>query len=231
MKRALFIVDVQNDFCPGGSLAVPFGDKIIPIINNLKTKFDIVIASRDWHPVNHKSFTTENPDKNVLDVVKVNDKDMIVWPPHCVQDTKGAEFHPELDMTGVQVFTKGDDIYDHPFSGYCGINQNVGTVESYFKSIGVDEVYVVGLAGDYCVKATALDCSISFKTYFIVDATRFIGDMSQTIDDLIKCGVMVINSNDIDFFVDENQWYEKKEPKERKYEKKRDNSGDLLWID
>lgn len=210
MKRVLFLVDLQNDFCPGGSLPVPFGDKIFPIINNMMDKFDIVVASRDWHPINHKSFTTENPGKNVLDIVKVNGKDMIVWPPHCVQNTDGGKFHSDLKFDGM-VFTKGTDINEHPFSGFCGVNGDGVSVEKYFKDNDIEEVYVVGLAGDYCVKETAMDCSVFFKTYFIMDATRFIGDITPTIEDLIKNGVSVINSNDLDFFISNKTFYTTKE--------------------
>jgi nicotinamidase/pyrazinamidase len=209
MKRALFIVDPQLDFMPGGSLAVPFGDRIIPIINNLIPKFDLVIASRDWHPADHKSFTTENPGKEVYDVVKIEGKDMVIWPPHCVQNTEGAKFHPNLYFDG-HVFTKGDKITEHPFSGFSGINEDGVSVETYLKGNEIDEVYVVGLAGDYCVKETALDCSVFFKTYFIVDATRFIGEMNPTIEILAKEGVMIINSNDIDIFLSDKKLYERK---------------------
>lgn len=210
-KRALFIVDVQNDFCPGGSLSVPFGDKVVPIINDLIKKFDIIIASGDYHPSNHKSFTTENPGKNMLDIVKVNGKDMIVWPSHCVQGTTGCEFHPDLNLKDVPVFYKGDNPFEHPFSGFVGVNSDGISVEKYLKDKEVDEVYVVGLAGDYCVKETALDCSVFFKTYFIVDATRFIGDMEKTLNELVKNGVMVINSNDINIFLNDNEYHTKKD--------------------
>lgn len=206
-KRALFIVDPQLDFMSDGNLAVPFGEKIVPIINDLISKFEIVVVSGDYHPYNHKSFTTENPGKNVLDVVKVNGKDMIVWPPHCVQGTKGCEFHPDLNLKNVPVFYKGDDPFEHPFSGFIAKNPDLGSIEKYFKDLGVEEVYVVGLAGDYCVKETALDCSVFFKTYFIVDATRFIGDMKSTLQELIKDDVIVINSKDVNIFLSEDNFY------------------------
>jgi nicotinamidase/pyrazinamidase len=210
MKRALFIVDVQNDFCPGGSLAVPFGDKIVPLINKIKDKFDVVIASIDWHPVNHKSFTTQNPGKNVLDTVNVNNKNMIIWHPHCVQGSDGAKFHPDLQVGGILVFMKGSNPNEHPFSGFVGINEDGVSVEKYLKDNEVEEVYVVGLAGDYCVKETALDCSVFFKTFFIVDLTRFIGEMNPTIEDLVKNGVMIINSNDLDIFLSDEKYYHEK---------------------
>lgn len=201
MKRALFIVDIQNDFCPGGSLAVPFGDKIISDINKIKSKFDIVIASGDAHPSDHKSFITEHPGTNVLDVVKVNGKDMILWPSHCVPGTKGFEFHPDLNLENVSIFYKGDNPNEHPFSGFVAINPELGSVEDYLKSQEIDEVYVVGLAGDYCAKETALDCSVFFKTYFIVDLTKFIGEMNPNLEQLVKDDVMIINSEDIDIFL------------------------------
>jgi nicotinamidase/pyrazinamidase len=199
MKKALFIVDPQLDFMPGGSLAVPFGDKIIPLINSLMSKFEIIIISRDWHPANHKSFTTNNKGTKIFDKIKVKGKEMIIWPPHCVQDTDGAKFHPDLKIEGLPVFTKGDDMNEHPFSGFSGTMDGI-TVEKYLKDKGVDEVFVVGLAGDYCVKETALDCSVFFKTYFIVDATKFIGEMTPTLEELVKNDVMVMNSSDFEVF-------------------------------
>ncbi len=207
MKRALFIVDPQLDFMPGGSLAVPFGDKIVPIINKFSDRFNMVIVSRDWHPEDHKSFTSNNPGTNVLDVVKVDGKDMIIWPPHCVQFTDGAKFHPDLQLYGAPIFTKGENKSEHPFSGFVGVNDDGVSVEKYLKDAGVDEVYVVGLAGDYCVKDTALDCSVFFKTYFVVDANRFIGDMTPTVEDLAKNGVMIINSNDLDIFLSDDKFH------------------------
>ena len=209
MKRSLFLVDIQLDFCPGGSLAVPFGDKIVPIVNKLidSKKFDIIIVSRDWHPADHKSFTSENPGKNVLDVVQVNGKDMIVWPPHCVQNTDGAKFHPDLKLDNVMVFTKGTNPVEHPFSGFGAVNDDGLTVQQYFDKEGVGEVYVVGLAGDFCAKDSALDSSVFYKTFFIVDATRFIGEMTPTLEALAKDGVMIINSNDIDIFMSDDKFH------------------------
>lgn len=198
-KRALFIIDVQNDFCPGGSLAVPFGDKIVPIINSLISRFEIVIISRDWHPVDHKSFTTNNDGTKIFDKIKVNGKPMTIWPPHCIQDTDGAKFHPDLKIEGFPIFTKGDNVNEHPSSGFSGTMDGI-TVEKYLKDKDVSEVFVVGLAGDYSVKETALDCSVFFKTYFIVDATKFIGDMNPTLEELVKNDIMVMNSSDFEVF-------------------------------
>ena len=199
-KSALFLVGLQLDFMPGGSLPVPFGDRIVQIINGLIDKFDIVIASRDWHPADHMSFTTNNPGTKVLDEIKIDGKNMIIWPPHCVQNTDGAKFHKDLKMSNVLVFTKGDYKKEHSFSGFYGKRKGI-SVEEYLKYKGVEEVYVVGLAGDYCVKETSLDCSVFFKTYFIIDAIRFIGSPNKTLEELVKNNVMIINSKDINIFL------------------------------
>lgn len=209
MKRALFLVDLQLDFMPGGNLPVPFGDKIVSIINSLIGKFDTVIASRDWHPIDHMSFTTNNPGTKILDKIKVDGEDMIIWPPHCIQNTEGASFHKDLKMDNIPIFTKGDYKKEHPFSGFYGICDDI-SVEKYLKSKKIEEVYVVGLAGDYCVKETALDCSVFFKTYFIIDAVKFIGDPNDTVNELVKNDIMIINSNDIDIFLNEKTCHENK---------------------
>ena len=212
MKRALFIVDPQLDFCPGGSLAVPFGDQIFSVINSIIDKFDVVIASRDWHPLDHKCFDINNPGTKIFDVINVDGKDMTIWPVHCVQNDPMAEFHSSLKDKNITVFTKGDNPMEHPFSGFVGYNAELGiNVKEYLKNLDIDEVYVVGLAGDYCVKETALDCSVFFKTYFIVDATRFIGEMNPTIEDLVKNGVMITNSSDLEYFLSDNNYHNKKE--------------------
>lgn len=208
MKTALFIVDPQLDFMPGGSLEVAFGDKIVPIINLIIDKFDIVIASRDWHPENHQSFTTQHDGTKMLDVVQIDGNDMVIWPPHCVQNTKGAKFHPELKFNG-ELFTKGDNPNEHPFSGYMGVNSNGKTVEQFLKENDVQQVYVVGLAGDYCVKDSALDCSKKFETFLIIDATRFINTPDETIKILIENGVSIINSKDLIFKLTKEKHYEK----------------------
>lgn len=206
MKTALFIVDPQLDFMPNGSLEVPFGDRIIPIINSIIDKFDVVIASRDWHPENHQSFNTQHEGTKILDIVHIDGKDMIIWPPHCVQNTNGAKFHPDLKFKG-ELFTKGDNPNEHPFSGYMGLNSKGETVEQYLRKNDVKEVYVVGLAGDYCVKETALDCSKNFKTYFILDATKFISTPDETIKMLIEKGVTIINSKDLIFTLSNDKIY------------------------
>src|SRR5277367_3833051 len=130
--KALLIVDVQNDFCPGGTLAVPEGDKVVPVINQLMDQFPIVVASKDWHP------------KDTVHFQK--------WPPHCVQGTKGAEFHPGLDASKVQkIFLKGNHNKDDGYSAFEATNDNLA---AFLKKKEVTDLYIVGLATDYCVKAT-----------------------------------------------------------------------------
>lgn len=197
MKTALFIVNPQMDFMPKGSLEVTFGDKIIPVINSFIDKFDIVIASRDWYPENHLSFITQHEGTKILDVVQVEGKNIIIQPPHCIQNTEGAKFHPDLNFNG-ELFTKGDNPYEQT-SGYVGINSDGKTVEQYLKENEVECVYVVGLAGDYSVKDSAVDCSNNFKTYLIIDAIKFIGSPDDTIKLLMEKGVSIINSNDLTF--------------------------------
>ena len=157
--RALIIVDVQNDFLPGGALAVPEGDQIINVINALEKECDIVIASKDWHPKDHVSFQT--------------------WPQHCVQGTEGANFPKGLHTEKIeQTFLKGEDIEEDSFSAFR-------EMEPYLKEKKVKELWIVGLALDYCVKATALDAAeCGWKTTVILDACRAIKDPTPTIKDM-----------------------------------------------
>src|SRR5579859_2188035 len=133
--KALLIVDVQNDFCPGGTLAVPEGDKVVPVINRLEDAFPLVVASKDWHP------------KDTVHFQK--------WPPHCIQNSRGAEFHPGLETAKIQeTFLKGTYNRD---DGYSAFEATSNDLEKYLREKGVMELYVTGIATDYCVKASALD--------------------------------------------------------------------------
>jgi len=147
--KGLLIVDVQNDFCPGGALAVPAGDKVVPVINTLLNRFDVVVASKDWHPKRTRHFEK--------------------WPVHCVHNTAGAEFHPGLKSEKIeQVFLKGRGEEDDGYSAYEATNLDL---EQYLREKGVDELYVTGLATDYCVKASTLDgLRRGFIVYVVKDA-------------------------------------------------------------
>ena len=185
--KALVLVDIQNDFCPGGALAVPEGDAVVPVANKLAEKFDLVVATQDWHPPDHSSFV-ENGG---------------IWPPHCVQGSRGAEFVPGLDTGKVQrVFQKGVEQAVDSYSGfYDNDHQRATGLGDYLKEQGVDEVYVCGLATDYCVKFTALDArQLGLKTYLIEDASRGVdvqpGDSQRAVEEMRAAGVEVIQSED-----------------------------------
>jgi nicotinamidase/pyrazinamidase len=178
--KALLIVDVQNDFCPGGSLAVPEGDKVVNVINSLMEKFKIVIASKDWHPEKTVHFEK--------------------WPVHCVQNTKGAEFHPNLNTVGIQnIFLKGTGNKDDGYSAFEATNENL---EEFLKSHGITELYVTGLATDYCVKASALDSSkLGIKTIVVEDAIKGVevnpGDVAKALTEMKNQNIEFIQSKEI----------------------------------
>lgn len=170
--KALIIVDVQNDFLPGGALAVPHGDEVIEPINRLAAVFPIVVATQDWHPANHVSFAANHPGKQPGDVVVIHGIEQQLWPVHCVQGTHGAELHPNLQLpTGARVFYKGDDPSTDCYSGFSDSLGRSKDPDPWLRRQGVSEVYIVGLATDYCVKYTALDAAkLGYTTYVIPEA-------------------------------------------------------------
>ncbi len=178
--KALLVVDVQNDFCPGGSLAVPGGDNVVPVINRLMGRFPLVVASKDWHP--HKTVHFRK------------------WPVHCVHNSRGAEFHPGLHDVGIQqVFLKGTGDRDDGYSAYEATNLSL---ERYLKERQVDELYVVGLATDYCVRASALDSvKYGFKTFVVTDAVAAVnvqpGDGENALREMKQQGVVLVDSTSI----------------------------------
>ena len=197
-KRALVLVDIQNDFCPGGALAVGGGDAIIPLVNQIQPGYDLVVATQDWHPAGHKSFATNNPGKQVGELCDLNGRPQVMWPDHCVQDTPGAEFHPKLDMSRVaKVFRKGMDPEVDSYSGCFDNDRKTSSgMIDWLGEQGVEVVDVVGLALDYCVKATALDLrDAGFDTTVIEDATRAVNlqpeDGKRAVDELVSAGVRV----------------------------------------
>src|SRR5690348_16174351 len=165
--NALVLVDIQNDFVPGGTLAVPEGDRIVPICDRLQDCFDLVVATQDWHPRDHGSFAANHPGRKVGDVIDLNGLRQILWPVHCVQNTPGAAFVPGLDTQRVQrIFQKGTDPAIDSYSGFFDNGHRKATgLGEYLKERAVSDVYVAGLATDYCVKFTALDATqLGFKT-------------------------------------------------------------------
>jgi nicotinamidase/pyrazinamidase len=195
---ALIIVDVQNDFVPGGALAVPEGDAVVPVCNRLAKAFDLVIATQDWHPANHGSFAASHPGRKIGDVIDLNGLSQMLWPVHCVQDTRGAEFVAGLDTSRFdRVFRKGTDPAIDSYSGFFDNGHRKATgLGEYLKQKGVTDVYVAGLATDYCVKFTALDAqSLGFKTSLIQDACRGVnvraGDDQAASAEMRQAGIHV----------------------------------------
>lgn len=202
--RALILVDIQNDFLPGGALEVPGGDKIIPLINHLQPFFQLVIATQDWHPANHGSFAANHPGKAAGDLIDLNGLAQVLWPVHCVQETEGAAFSNELDPSRIRkVFVKGTDTGIDSYSGFFDNGHRKATgLEDYLRDQQVEEVFVVGLAADYCVKFTALDSRASgFKTYVVTDATRGVNlsanDTREAFSQLEAEGVHLISSAEV----------------------------------
>jgi len=203
--NALILVDIQNDFLPGGALAVPDGDKIVPVANALMAKFDLVVATQDWHPSNHGSFASQYPGRSVGDVVELNGLDQILWPDHCVQNTPGAQFADGLDLNAInRVFDKGTDTGVDSYSGlFDNGRRNATGLGEYLKGRGVTQIAVCGLATDYCVKFTVLDAvELGFETTLVEDACRGVdlkaGDMVNAIEEMKAAGVKVVSSADID---------------------------------
>lgn len=175
--KALIIVDIQNDFIPGGSLAVTDGDKIISRINELQKKFDLVVATQDWHPSNHKSFASQHDGKNPFDVIDLNGLQQTLWPDHCIQSTKGAEFHKDLNTNKIEaIFRKGTNPEIDSYSGFFDNGRKKATgLHGYLQERKVTSVFVCGLAADFCVYYTALDAlSLGYETTILDESTKAI---------------------------------------------------------
>jgi nicotinamidase/pyrazinamidase len=202
--RAIVLVDIQNDFLPDGALAVPNGDEIIPIVNRLQGQFDVVVMTQDWHPSNHGSFATNHPGLRPYDVVDLHGLQQVLWPTHCVQGSPGAEFSIHLDISHVdRIFQKGSDPTVDSYSGFFDNGRRKATgLGDYLKEKGITEVYVCGLATDYCVKYTALDSiSLGFKTFLIEDASRGVNiypnDVKNAVAEMKMAGVGILQSKEI----------------------------------
>jgi nicotinamidase/pyrazinamidase len=173
--KALLIVDIQNDFLPNGALAVPEGDQIIPVVNSIIEKFPLVVATQDWHPANHGSFASTHPGKQPFDMGELSGMPQVLWPDHCVQGSEGAAFSNKLNTNALEaIIRKGTDAAIDSYSGFFDNGKLKSTgLADYMKGRGVDEVYIVGLAADYCVGFTALDAiEAGFKVFVVEDATR-----------------------------------------------------------
>jgi nicotinamidase/pyrazinamidase len=157
--KAFIVVDVQNDFCPGGSLAVAGGDEVVAVINAHRKDFALTVFTQDWHPPGHRSFASSNPGSQPFQVVRQGGADQVLWPDHCVQGSRGAEFHPALERhAGDPVFRKGEDPGIDSYSAFLDNDRKRETgLRQFLQQKGVSEVFVAGLATDVCVKYTVLD--------------------------------------------------------------------------
>ncbi len=203
-KAALLVVDVQNDFCPGGRLGVKEGDVVVPVINRIVKKFFKVIATVDWHPKDHVSFASNHPGMEVFDIVDVNGVDQVLWPDHCVQGTEGADFCPGLEDKYFDIILrKGSDPLLDSYSAFYENDRKTPTgLEYYLKNFGVSETYICGLATDYCVFYSAIDSvKTGFNTKLIIDATCGVdvpqGNVKKAVDDMKLAGVSIVGSQDL----------------------------------
>ena len=205
MPRALILVDIQNDFMPGGALAVPEGDAVVPVANALMPHFDIVVASQDWHPLDHGSFASNHVGREPGELGELAGLPQVMWPDHCVQETAGAEFVEELDFGrapgGVEVFQKGTDPSIDSYSAFFDNGHRKATgLGEWLKERAVDEVVILGVATDYCVKYTALDAAqLGFEVTLVEDGCRAVNltptDGAAAIEEMREAGVRVISSD------------------------------------
>ena len=202
--RALIVVDLQNDFMPGGALAVAEGDAVVAVANRLMPHFDRVIATQDWHPAEHGSFAVHQPGKRPGEVIDLDGLQQVLWPIHCVQGSRGAAFHEALDVGRLsRVFTKGENPRVDSYSGFFDNGRREATgLGEYLREEGVDEVFVLGLATDYCVKFTALDAlSLGFRTTLIADGCRAVNlrpeDGAAAIAEMAAAGIELVTSTQL----------------------------------
>jgi nicotinamidase/pyrazinamidase len=202
--RALILVDLQNDFCEGGALAVPGGGAVVPIANQLAPHFACVVATRDSHPSDHQSFAAQHANKQPYDVIELHGLPQVLWPVHCVTGSDGWQFHAGLDRTHVStVIAKGTDREIDSYSGFFDNGQRKATgLEAYLRERAVLEVYVLGLALDYCVKATALDAQrLGFRTHVVEDGCRAVNvakdDGAKASAELRSAGITLCQSRDV----------------------------------
>jgi nicotinamidase/pyrazinamidase len=202
--KTLLLIDVQNDFLPGGALPVPEGDALVPLINALLPRFEFVVATQDWHPREHGSFAANHTGKLPGEIVELAGLSQILWPVHCVQNTGGACFAPGLETRPLErIFQKGTDSDIDSYSGFFdnGHRKATGLAE-YLRERGVTDLWLAGLATDYCVKFTALDAvAEGFRATVLEDACRGVnlesGDVSRALDEMRVAGVRVIHSGNL----------------------------------
>ena len=199
---ALILVDIQNDFLPGGALAVPEGDRIIPVVNGLLARFELVVATQDWHPPDHGSFAASHPGRRPFEQIELEGLPQTLWPVHCVQQTGGALFAPTLITRRIaRVFPKGTERGIDSYSGFFDNGHRRATgLGAWLREQGVNRTVVAGLATDYCVKFTALDAvKEGFAVTLVEDACRGVNlqptDVATALSELRAAGVAIVSSD------------------------------------
>jgi nicotinamidase/pyrazinamidase len=202
--KALIIVDLQNDFLPGGALPVPQGDQVIPLANELPRRFELVLATQDWHPPDHGSFAANHPGKKPGDHVILDGIEQILWPVHCVQNTHGAEFASAFDKSRIaHVFHKGIERNIDSYSTFFDNAHRRHTgLAHYLRKRSIKDIYLMGLALDYCVKYSALDArQLGLNTRVILDGCRGIdlkpGDIDRALEEMKQAGAIILKSGDL----------------------------------
>jgi nicotinamidase/pyrazinamidase len=201
----LLVVDVQVDFCPGGRLPVPDGDTVVPVVNRLAPAFDRVVATQDWHPPGHVSFASAHPGKRPFDVVRTKDGEQILWPDHCVPGTPGAEFHPDLLTAAFDLIVRKGRRPDlDSYSAFFENDRRTPTgLQFYLEGLGVNEVWLAGLALDVCVFYSAMDAiRLGFRTTIVADACRGIdsppGSLSSRLEEMGRKGVRFVEASELE---------------------------------
>ena len=196
--KALILIDIQNDFLPGGSLAVPGGDEVVPVANELMAGYELLVATQDWHPADHLSFASQHPGHSAGEHIDLDGLQQILWPDHCVQHQPGAEFAPGLDADRIDhVIQKGTDRNVDSYSGFFDNARRKATgLDDLLRERGVDEVDMVGLATDVCVLYSALDAAdLGFKTTVITSGCRPVelspGDGGRALERMASAGVQL----------------------------------------
>ena len=200
---ALLMIDIQNDFCPGGALAVADGDAVVPVVNGLQERFSVKVATQDWHPADHSSFAANHPGHDPFTLIDMPYGPQVLWPVHCVQGSPGAEFHSGLGMTSVHlIIRKG---FRAPIDSYSAFFENDKTTQTglagYLRERGVGHVVLTGLATDFCVYYSAIDAvSQGFGATLLTDACRAIdldGSLAAAMADMQAKGVRITTSGEI----------------------------------
>lgn len=202
-RSALIVVDVQNGFTSGGNLEVAHAEQIIPTINQLARHFDNIVLTQDWHPENHISFVENHPNRKAYELIQLDYGPQVLWPSHCVQGSKDAEFHPDLNIPTAQlIIRKGFRSQIDSYSAFMEADHKTTTgLAGYLKERGINTVYIVGIATDFCVAWTAMDAAkLGFKAFVISDATKAIdlqGSLQHAWQEMLAVGVKRVISKEI----------------------------------